>query len=144
MRAGPSVIFFLDSSCIVRAPLQDGQPLAMWGAWERAYASDIARIEARRGLYRARSDRRFGENALSNSLLLLEEIEGRLDWCLLTPDVIEMACERSQYGLGTLNAIQLASARSIRRLGEPELVFATHDRQLASSAKTFGFSVDGT
>jgi len=45
--------------------------------------------------------------------------------------------------LKTLDALHLATARRARATLAPDLIFATHDRQLASAAVQMGFEVAG-
>ncbi len=54
-----------------------------------------------------------------------------------------MASEPASTPLKTLHALHLATARIVRDTSAIDLIFATHDRQLASAAAAMGFDVVG-
>ena len=60
----------------------------------------------------------------------------------LAPEVLERAGDPFPTSIGTLDAIHLASALAIRD-EVPDLVFATHDAELALAASAMGFDVRG-
>ncbi len=57
--------------------------------------------------------------------------------------VLRRAGEPYPLALKSLDAIHLASALVLRDRRDPDLVFATHDRQLGRAAATMGFDVIG-
>ena len=59
---------------------------------------------------------------------------------VLDSKVLERAGDPFPTGLGTLDALHLASAMMARR-EIPDLRFATHDRELATAARATGFEV---
>ena len=67
----------------------------------------------------------------------------RMGWMPITPEIIELAGERTFTTAATLDALHLATAVVARDAGMPGLVFATHDRQLAGAATSIGFEVAG-
>jgi hypothetical protein len=64
------------------------------------------------------------------------------DLIVLDAAVLERAADPFPTAVGTLDALHLASALAARTI-EPELVFATHDRELGLAAHASGFRVAG-
>lgn len=56
--------------------------------------------------------------------------------------VLERAASQFPSALGTLDAIHLASAE-VAREELPDLILATHDRELAFAARAVGFAIVG-
>jgi predicted nucleic acid-binding protein len=56
--------------------------------------------------------------------------------------ILERAADPFPTALGTLDAIHLATALQLRD-EYPALAFATHDRELATAARSVGFTVEG-
>ena len=73
---------------------------------------------------------------------MLEAIDS-LSLIPLTRLVLERAAEPFPTLVGSLDAIHLASALLVREQYD-ELLFATHDRQLAVAARAMGLSVEGS
>ena len=61
---------------------------------------------------------------------------------LFTNQVFQRASETFPTVVGTLDAIHLATALSIREIENVDLLL-THDSQLATAAKSLGFEVMG-
>ena len=61
---------------------------------------------------------------------------------LFTNQVFQRASEPFSTVVGTLDAIHLATALSIREIENVDLLL-THDSQLATAAKSLGFEVMG-
>ncbi len=61
----------------------------------------------------------------------------------VTEEVLTLASESLPVHVKTLDAVHLASAIVIRASVASDVVFATHDKQLAAAASAFGFSVVG-
>ncbi len=64
----------------------------------------------------------------------------------VTEEVLTLASESLPVHVKTLDAVHLASAIVIRASvasDASDVVFATHDKQLAAAASAFGFSVVG-
>lgn len=126
-----------------RAQTLDGPALRSWGRWERAYSSEVARVEVLRTLHRLRLNGVVTEAQLIVEIGRFEELALRIVWLPILPAVLELAAERFPTHVRTLDAIHLATANIARRSGLRDLVFATHDRQLARAAAALGFTVEG-
>lgn len=134
---------YLDSSVILRIVL--GQPgrLKEWRAIELGVGSGLVEVECLRTLDRLRR-----EGALSDEQLalrretvyrLLEEME------LVEPTtpVLRRASQPMAVSLDTLDAIHLATALLWRETRGLDLVVATHDRALATAARSNGLRAVG-
>ena len=135
---------YLDSSVILRVVL--GQPgrLKEWATVELGVGSGLVEVECLRTLDRLRL-----EGALSDEQLalrreavyrLLEEME------LVEPTtpVLRRASQPMAVPLGTLDAIHLATALLWRETRALDLVVTTHDRALATAARSQGLRTLGT
>ena len=143
MNSGRTVNFYVDSSCLVRAITGDGPLLPGWSYWERAFASELVRVEVRRSLFRVHEQSHMSVEDVAEGWTKLAAIEATIEWLPVAPTVLAMAAQRTAMALKTLDALHLATARIVRDLFVPDLVFATHDRQLGTAAATFGFDVSG-
>jgi hypothetical protein len=61
----------------------------------------------------------------------------------VTKSITRFASQPFPFAIKTLDAIHLTTAIGWRQTRDPDLVFATHDRQLANAARKFGFKVVG-
>ena len=134
--------FYLDSCCIIRYFTRDGPLLTSWGRWIRAFSSELTRVEVRRVLYRAKADGRLDDRGLVEALRRLVVVEAGIEYLPIAPSVLGFASEPTPL-LKTLDALHIATARQVRALAVPGLVFATHDRQMATAAVALGFPVEG-
>ena len=85
----------------------------------------------------------FGE---PNPLDEWRELHGSLDIRTLDEHVLDVAAQPLPTPLTTLDAIHLATAiiaRASQPDGERPILFATHDKQLATAARAMHFEVIG-
>jgi hypothetical protein len=61
----------------------------------------------------------------------------------LTKSITRFASQPFPFAIKTLDAIHLSTAIGWRQTRDPQLVFATHDHQLAAAARHVGFPVLG-
>ena len=124
---------FLDSSALVklirREPETDAL-IAALGRWPDRVASAIARVEVFRAL------RRVGAPSVDRARA--EELLAHLAVVRLDEPILKLAAELPSRDLGTLDAIQLATALSIGDLPE---AFITYDMRLGRAAKRHGLHV---
>ena len=133
---------YIDTSVVLRIALGEPQPLRQWRSIELASTSELTRVEALRSLDRARialqlSDEEIAERREAVLVILSGFHIARLDARLL-----ERAADPFPTQLRTLDALHLATALLVR-VEHEDLVFATHDRQLATAARAVGFEVIG-
>jgi uncharacterized protein len=134
---------YVDSSVLLRIVLGEPEPLASWGRITQALSNELIRLECLRTIDRARVQNRLADVAVSRHRAdVLEAIDG-ISLIPLTTPVLERAAEPFPTLLGSLDAIHLATALLVRDQYE-DLMFATHDQQLAVAARAMGFAVAGS
>ena len=136
------MIIYLDSSVVLRILLNEPAPIAEWGAWERAYSSVLLPIEAGRAIARvvgAGTQNLRGAAPLHAAFATIWRDVRELP---LDPEVARTAAGPFPLPVKALDAIHIATALSVAKT-EPEVVFATHDRQQAAAATAMGLSVVG-
>ena len=137
------MICYLDSSPVTRVVASQSPVLRDWGAWERAFTSDLTSAEVRRSLHRIEHDGFIGADDLASRLNGLALLERRWTSMPISRLVLRLAGMSLASPLKTLDAIHIASAIILRdQLREP-IIFATHDRQQATAARSLGFEAIG-
>ena len=134
---------YVDSSVVLRKLLEPGV-VEDWGAWNLAVASELAQVEALRTLDRLRV---LGELSGSQLADCVEELALWLSGFEVAPIdrvVLRRAAGSFPTPLGTLDAIHLATALLWMEAKGEELVFVTHDRQLAVAARACAVRVQYT
>ncbi len=134
---------YLDTSTVLRALLQDGEHLPSWGAWERAYSSELMGVEARRALDRLRLEGALDDDGLANAHEALAATERAIGMIRVTSTVLRRAGQAMPTAVKTLDAIHLASALLFAERRGAGLVFGTHDLRQATAARALGFAVLG-
>jgi predicted nucleic acid-binding protein len=117
--------------------------MAGWNSAEALVASRIARLEVARTLNRIRLELSLSPAEVRVGEVAFERVAARIDWLPLDDAVLALAAESTPVHLKALDAIHLATARIFRDAPTERLVFATHDRRLAASAREFRFEVAG-
>jgi len=138
-----TVIFYLDSSTVVRTLFGEDHRLDGWSDWTRAYSSRLLSVEVRRTISRLRLLGALTDSGIATALTELTRIESTVNLLPLTAPVLRSAGGPMPTAVKTLDALHLATAMLIRERLEPELVFATHDRQQGLAAQALGFTVAG-
>jgi predicted nucleic acid-binding protein len=134
---------YLDSSTVLRVLLRQKPQLSAWGRWERAYASELVGLEARRALDRLRLEAALDDDGLARANDELRRIERGLGTIALTRAVLRRAALSMPTVVKTLDAIHLASALLLAERRRTPVVFATHDGQQAVAARALGFDCAG-
>jgi predicted nucleic acid-binding protein len=133
---------YVDSSVLLRVVLGEPQPLDVWHRIDQAVSSELIRLECLRTIDRARHELRLPDEAVSGQRAdVLDALEG-FGLIPVTSSVLERAAEPFPTLIGSLDALHLTSALLVRQHYE-DLLFATHDRQLAVAARAVGFRVAG-
>lgn len=130
---------YIDSSVLLRVVLGADTALPEWRAIEKAVTSDLTEVECLRAL-----DRRAGMGMLDSEDLADRRRQvfvflEHMDRVGLSQAVLRRAADPFPTPLKTLDAIHLATAALWRDTRDASLVFATHDRQLATAARAIGF-----
>lgn len=133
---------YVDTSVLLRIVLGEPHPLRQWRTIDLAISSELIRIEALRTIDRARIRLGLAETELAERRGDVLEALSAFHVARLDQTVLERAAEPFPTLLGTLDAIHLATA-VLARLEHEDLVFATHDGELATAARSLGFRVVG-
>ena len=132
---------YLDTSVVLCALLETGDSAPEWGAWERAYSSELMGVEARRALDRLRLEHALDDDGLADAHQALAATERAIGSIRLTAAVLRRAGQPMPTAVKTLDAIHLASALLFAERRVSGLVFGTHDRRQATAARALGFEV---
>jgi predicted nucleic acid-binding protein len=133
----------LDSSVVLRLLFADGVPLGGRDDWETAFASQLLSVEVRRAIDRQRLLGAVTDEGVAAFLSAVRVIESRIVRVAVTGALMRSAAAPMRVPLRTLDALHLATAVFVRNEFAPDLVFATHDRQLAIAARALEFDVGG-
>jgi uncharacterized protein len=133
---------YIDTSVILRILFREPNPVEVWGKWERALSSNLWRVEALRNVDRLRLSGELSDEEVADLVKEIRLVHETLAIYPLTERILQRASETFPTVLGTLDAIHLATALAIEQVESIDL-FLTHDGQLATGARTLGFTVIG-
>jgi predicted nucleic acid-binding protein len=138
------VIAYLDTSALLRLVLREPGSLDREvRSWDGLVSSELLAVECLRTIDRLRLQGDLSvEEAASRRETVTEWLEA-VDLVLLQRPILARASEPFPTALGTLDALHLATALVWRDRMRQELVMATHDRDLALAARSFGLDVRG-
>ena len=137
------MIAYLDTSALLRLVLSEPEALEELRSADALVSSELLAVESLRTLDRLRVQGSLSvEEAAARRGLVAEWLEA-VDLVVLQRPVLARASEPFPTPLGTLDALHLATALVWRDRNPQELVVATHDRDLALAARSFGFVVAG-
>lgn len=140
------VIAYIDSSVLLRVLLEQPNPLQEWESLDVVVSSTLLEVEVRRTLDRFWLRHELSDSELARATADADVILRRFIYAELDPRILQIASRPMPAILGTLDALHLATAvlyRDAQPGGEPSIVFATHDRQLAVAAEAMRFTVIG-
>lgn len=133
---------YVDTSVVLRFLLHEPNPISIWGQWNKAYSSALWRVEALRTVDRLRLTQVISDTEVA---VLVRDIQITHETFAIHPvtnQVFQRASETFPTVVGTLDAIHLATALSIREIENVDSLL-THDSQLATAARSLGFEVMG-
>jgi predicted nucleic acid-binding protein len=136
------VKLYVDASVLLRVVLGEPGILREWRRATRWISSALIRLECLRTLDRARVRFELADESLAarrNDVLAYLEAFELVD---LDPNVLARAADPFPTALGTLDAVHLSTALLVRAR-VPDLVMATHDRELAIAARSLGLRTAG-
>ena len=117
--------------------------MSEWPAIEMAVGSELTRVEALRTIDRARIRLQLSDEEVALRREGVLAVMSGFHVARVGGAVLERAADPFPTLVRTLDAIHLATALLVRAEHE-DLIFATHDRQLATAARSVGFRVIGT
>ena len=132
---------YVDSSVVLRVLFDEPDRLGEW-ADDKPVSSELLRVECLRVVDRARMNHGLNDAAASKLRADAIDLVARIPLVPVSRRLLERAAEPFPTLLGTVNAIHLATALALRD-DDPDLRFASHDRELAVAARAVGFSVSG-
>ena len=133
---------YLDSSVILRILFREPNPVEVWGKWDSAFSSNLWRVEALRTVDRLRLAGDLSDEDVADLVREIRIVHETLAIYPLSERILQRASESFPTVVGTLDAIHLATALAIREV-EPIDLLLTHDGQLATAARSVGFTVIG-
>lgn len=137
------MIAYLDTSVLLRLVLREAHALNEVVSAETLVSSELLAVESLRAIDRLRLQGALSlEEAAARGRTATEWLEA-VDLVLLQRPILARASEPFPTALGTLDALHLATALVWRDRMRQPLVMATHDRDLALGARSFGLEVLG-
>jgi predicted nucleic acid-binding protein len=133
---------YVDTSIVLRILLHEPNPLGTWGQWTKAYSSALWRVEALRTVDRLRLTHEISDAEVAELVRDIQITHETFAIHPITNQVLQRASETFPTVVGTLDALHLATALSIREIENVHLLL-THDPQLATAARSLGFEVMG-
>ena len=133
---------YVDTSVVLRILLHEPNPVTIWGQWSKAYSSALWRVEALRTVDRLRLTHEISDTEVAALVRDIQITHETFAIHPVTTQILQRASETFPTVVGTLDAIHLATALSIRELENIDCLL-THDSQLAIAARSLGFEVMG-
>jgi predicted nucleic acid-binding protein len=137
------VIAYVDSSVILRLVLQQPDPLMALLDCDDRVTSFLTEVECMRAIEAARLRRQLSMDESGERRQVAYRHLRRMRRLMPSLSILRRAGEPYPVALKTLDAVHLATALMWRDRRSPDLVFATHDRQLGRAALALGFEVIG-
>jgi predicted nucleic acid-binding protein len=137
------VIAYLDASVVLRLVLGEPDRLAEWKRVELGVASALTEVECLRTLDRMGRLGSLSETDVADRCAAVYRLLESVDVVDVGRHVLRRASEPFPTPLGTLDAIHLSTAMSWRDVRGAELTMATHDKALATAARSVGLTVIG-
>ena len=136
------MIVYVDTSVVLRVLLHEPNPVGIWGQWNKAYSSALWRVEALRTVDRLRLTHEISDTEVAELVRDVQITHETFAIHPITNQVLQRASETFPTVVGTLDAMHLATALSIREIESLDLLL-THDSQLSTAARSLGFEVMG-
>lgn len=137
------MIAYLDTSALLRLVLHEAGALEDLRSCQGFVSSELLAVESLRTIDRLRLHGAMSaEEAASRRTIVTEWLEA-IDLVLLQRPILARASEPFPTPLGTLDALHLSTALVWQDRMQQALVMATHDRDLALAARSFGLDVRG-
>ena len=136
------MIVYVDTSVVLRVLLHEPNRIGIWAQWNKAYSSALWRIEALRAVDRLRLTHEISDTEVAELVRDIQITHETFAIHPITNQVLQRASETFPTVVGTLDAMHLATALSIREIESLDLLL-THDSQLSTAARSLGFEVMG-
>jgi predicted nucleic acid-binding protein len=137
------VTAYVDTSALLRLVLREPGAIEELRSCDALVSSELIAVESFRALDRLRLQGALSaEEAALRRETVTEWLEA-VDLVLLQRPILARASEPFPTPLGTLDALHLATALVWQDRMRQRLAMATHDRDLALAARSYGFDVRG-
>jgi predicted nucleic acid-binding protein len=133
---------YVDTSVVLRILLREPKPVGIWGQWNKAYSSGLWRVETLRTVDRLRLAHEISDFEVAELVHEIQITHATFAIHPVTNQIFQRASETFPTVVGTLDAIHLATALSIREIENIDYLL-THDSQLATAGRSLGFEVMG-
>ncbi len=137
------MIVFIDSSVVLRRLFSESHSLKQSKRWAKTFASRLLFVEANRVIDRNRLLGSLNDSIVVDLHVQIKRFAELVTTIELNNDILSRAAESFPTVIGTLDAIHLSTALSLRKELNADVVFATHDQQLARAARATHFPVIG-
>jgi predicted nucleic acid-binding protein len=137
------MIAYLDASVVLRLILGEPNKLAEWKRVRTAVASALTEVECLRTLDRLGRAGALSEKEVAARREEVYRLLEAVEVVDVARPILRRASEPFPTPLGTLDAIHLATAVAWRDAGGTDVVMATHDKALATAARSVGLQVIG-
>ena len=137
------MIAYLDSSVLLRFVLDQPGQLAEFDNADHKVTSVLAQSECLRAVDNARARGELDDEQYDARRRAVFAKLRRVERVNVARSVLRRAEGMFPAAIVTLDAIHVATALQWRDRREPDLVFATHDRQQSKVARLLGFEVIG-
>lgn len=134
---------YLDSSVALRKLQREAGAVTGWADWERAYSSELLRVEVLRSIDRNRLKGFLTDQDVAELVTKAHGIFDAIEFVALNASILDRASQSFLTPLGTLDALHLATALALSESTRIELAFLTHDAELATAARSVNFRVEG-
>jgi hypothetical protein len=104
-------------------------------------ASDLLYVDVRRTLHRYHAEGLLSTDALALCIGEFHALLAAIDQVPMSRQILDRAAGPLPAPVRTLDAIHLATAIMWAETNQEEVVFFTHDRQLATAARVCGLQV---
>ena len=136
------MIVYVDTSVVLRVLFKEPNPVNLWGKWEKAYSSELCRVEALRTVDRLRLTGDLSDGEVADLIRDIRIVHETLTVYSLSSSILQRAGETFPTVVGTLDAIHLATVLALREIESIDFLL-THDVQLGTAARSLGLSVLG-
>lgn len=133
----------LDTSVLLRRILGERDVFPFHEKFDKAYASELVRVESLRCLDRVRIQESWSQEEIANRVRLLVAACAFIHFVPVESSVLRRASEPFPSIVGTLDAIHIATALLLQEQLKKPLVFLTHDRRQGLAAQAAGLEADG-
>ena len=131
---------YLDSTFVIRHLLGVGKTADYWGKWEKAYASELMRVECLRAADRLRLEGKIDDAGRSRLGSWIETVCETVTQIPVTASVMRRAADAFPVAVGTLRAIHLATIQELEKVHGVKCDVASADDDFVAAAKALGFA----